>query len=379
VKLLFWLSIFLCSYTYLLYPTWLFLRVRLRPRPVHRNAIFPSVSIVIAARNEGNRLERKLRDIQQLDYPVEALETLVVSDGSTDRTNDILNNLSDSRVRSILLPGHAGKAEALNCAIEAVKGDIVVFMDARQRVATDSVRTLIESFADPTVGCVSGALMLGAGEGTSPRGVGSYWKMEKAIRYWECTSGSTVGATGALYAVRRNLIPHLPTGLILDDVFIPMEVVRRGGRVIFEPRALAWDNLPSKPNHEFRRKVRTLFGNYQLLRIAPWLLTTANPLRFEFISHKISRLAVPFALLGAILSSAFLTGFVYRLPLVVAVGVAALGALAFARVRLGTVSRLTDLALAFLLLNTAAIVAFFYFVAGKKRVWVKQDVSLVHR
>ncbi len=159
-------------------------------------------------------------------------------------------------------------------------------MDARQRVATDSLKTLVESFADPAVGCVSGALMLGDGEETSPRGVGSYWKLEKAIRYWESTGGSTVGATGALYAVRRTLVPHLPTGIILDDVFIPMEVARRGARVIFEPRALAWDSLPSKPKQEFRRKVRTLFGNYQLLRMAPWLLTTANPLRFEFVSHK---------------------------------------------------------------------------------------------
>ena len=306
----------------------------------------------------------------KLDYPNELVETLIVSDGSTDQTNDILSNLSDSRVRSILLPAHGGKAEALNRAIEAVNGDIVVFMDARQRVATDSLKMLVESFADPAVGCVSGALMLGDGEETSPRGVGSYWKMEKAIRYWESTGGSTVGATGALYAVRRNLIPHLPTGLILDDVFIPMEVARRGARVIFEPRALAWDDLPPNPKQEFRRKVRTLFGNYQLLRLSPWLLTAANPLRFEFVSHKLCRLAVPFVLIGLILSSVFLSGFLYRLPLGVAIGVCTLGALAVMRAPLGIASRLTDLALAFVLLNTAAIVAFFYFAVGKKRVWV---------
>jgi cellulose synthase/poly-beta-1,6-N-acetylglucosamine synthase-like glycosyltransferase len=370
VKLLFWFSMFLIFYAYLLYPIWLFLRARLRPRPVHGRPIFPTISIVIAVRNEGKHLENKLHNVQQLDYPGELVETLVVSDGSTDRTNDILSNLSDSRVRSILLPAHGGKAEALNRAIEAVKGDIVVFMDARQRVAADSLKTLVESFADPAVGCVSGALMLGDGEETSPRGVGSYWKMEKTIRYWESTGGSVVGATGALYAVRRSLVPHLPTGIILDDVFIPMEVARRGARVIFEPRALAWDSLPSKPKQEFRRKVRTLFGNYQLLRIAPWLLTTKNPLQFEFVSHKVCRLALPFALLGIILSSVFLSGFIYRLPLAAAIGVGLLGALASMRVPMGIASRLTDLALAFVLLNTAAIVAFFYFAVGKKRVWV---------
>jgi biofilm PGA synthesis N-glycosyltransferase PgaC len=370
VKLLFWLSIALISYAYFLYPGWLFLRSRLHPRLVRSKPFFPKISIVIAVRNEGKYLEPKLQNLRQLDYPEELIETLFVSDGSTDHTNDILSNLSGPRVRSILLPAHGGKAEALNRAFEVANGDIIVFMDARQSVAADSLKTLVESFADPTVGCVSGALILGDGEETSPRGVGSYWKMEKAIRYWESTGGSAVGATGAFYAVKRGLIPHLPAGLILDDVFIPMEVARRGARVIFEPRALVWDRLPPNPKQEFRRKVRTLFGNYQLLRISPWLFTAANPLRVEFVSHKVCRLAVPFALIGMILSSVFLSGFIYRLPLAAAVGVGALGVLSFVRVPLGAASRLTDLALAFVLLNTAAIVAFFYFAVGKKRVWI---------
>jgi cellulose synthase/poly-beta-1,6-N-acetylglucosamine synthase-like glycosyltransferase len=325
----------------------------------------------MAARNEEKHLEEKLHNLQQLDYPRALVDTLVVSDGSTDRTHDILTNFADSRVRSILLPAQGGKAEALNRGLEAVKGDIVVFMDIRQRVATDSIRTLVESFADPSVGCVSGALTLGDGEETSPKGVGSYWKMEKTIRCWESASGSAVGATGALYAVRRSLVPRLPAGLILDDVFIPMEVARTGARVIFEPHALAWDSLPSSPKQEFRRKVRTLFGNYQLLRLAPWLVTAQNPLRFEFVGHKLSRLVVPFALIGIILASVFLSGFLYRIPLAATIGVGVLGVLAFVRVPLGIVSRLSHLALAFVLLNTAAIVAFFYFALGKKQVWVQ--------
>ena len=369
--MVFWFSIFLIFYTYLLYPSWLFLRAQLYPQPVRRSPIFPRISIVIAVRNEGEHLKEKLHNLQQLDYPIELVDTLVVSDGSTDQTNDILGNNLDSRARSIILPAHGGKAEALNRAIEAANGEIVVFMDARQRVAAHSLKLVVESFADPAVGCVSGALMLGDGEETSPRGVGSYWKMEKAIRYWEGAGGSTVGATGALYAVRRNLIPHLPAGLILDDVFIPMEVARRGARVIFEPRALAWDDLPLNPKQEFRRKVRTLFGNYQLLRISPWLLTAANPLRFEFVSHKLCRLVVPFALIGLILSSVFLSGFFYRLPLAATIGVGALGALALVRAPVRITSRLADLALTFVLLNTAAIVAFWYFAIGKKQVWAR--------
>jgi poly-beta-1,6-N-acetyl-D-glucosamine synthase len=367
VKLLFWFSIFLILYAYLLYPGWLYLRTRLYPRPVGKKPIFPKISFIIAARNEAQNLEEKLTNLQGLDYPRELIETIVVSDGSTDETNAILDK--SVGVHAILLPVHGGKAKALNHAIESANGEIVVFMDARQRVAADSIKMLVEGFADPAVGCVSGALVLGDGEGNSPRGVGSYWKMEKGIRGWESASGSVVGATGALYAVRRNLVPRLPAGVILDDVFIPMEVVRQGARVIFEPRAVVWDSLPPSPKQEFRRKVRTLFGNYQLTRVAPWLLTAQNPLRFEFVSHKLFRLAVPFALIGMILSSAFLSGFVYRLPLAAAIGIAALGALALVRAPLGVVSRVADLALAFVLLNTAAMVAFFYFSVGRKQVW----------
>jgi biofilm PGA synthesis N-glycosyltransferase PgaC len=368
VKGIFWLSIFVVVYAYLLYPCWLYLRTQLYPQPVDKKRIFPKVSIVIAVRNEALNLEEKLNNLQRLDYPGELLETIVVSDGSTDETNEILGKATS--VHGILLPAQAGKAEALNRGIAVATGELLVFMDARQRVASDSIRMLAEGFADAAVGCVSGALVLGEGEESSPRGVGSYWKMEKSIRNWESESGSVVGATGALYAVRRSLVSRLPTGTILDDVFIPMEVARQRARVIFEPRAIAWDSLPPNPKQEFHRKVRTLFGNYQLLRVAPWLLTGENPLRFEFVSHKLVRLAVPFALIAMILSSALLPGLVYRLPLVAAIGIVALGALAYVRVPLGFVSRITDLALAFVLLNTAAIVAFFYFSVGKKQVWV---------
>lgn len=370
MKLLFWFSIFVIFYGYLAYPAWLLLRSRLNPKPVSPNQFFPKVSIVMAVHNEEKSLEQKFYNLQHLDYPIEMMEAIIVSDGSTDRTNVILSGFSDSRFRSVFLSTHVGKAEALNRGIEAADGEVVVFMDARQRVANDSLRILVESFADPAVGCVSGSLMLGDGEDTSPRGVGSYWKLEKGIRFCESTGGSTVGATGALYAVRRALVPHLPNGLILDDVFIPMTVARQGKRVIFEPRAHVWDRLSSNPRQEFRRKVRTLLGNYQLLRLAPWLVTAANPLRFEFVSHKLCRLAVPFALIGMTLSSAFLSGLFYRLPLIASACIAVLGALAFMRVPRGIVSRVTDLALAFVLLNVAAIVALFYFSVGKKQVWV---------
>jgi biofilm PGA synthesis N-glycosyltransferase PgaC len=368
VKALFWLSAFLILYTYVVYPGFLYWRARLYPRSVSKRTIFPKISFVIAAWNEGRNLERKLISLQELDYPRNLIETIIVSDGSTDDTNAILENAVG--VRAILLPEHGGKAAAINCAMEVTTGELIVFMDARQTLARDSIKMLVEGFADPAVGCVSGALELGDGEEKAPRGVGSYWRMEKKIRDWESVASSVIGATGALYAVRRSLVPRIPAGTILDDVFIPMEVARQGHRVIFEPRAIVWDSLSSNPQKEFRRKVRTLFGNYQLLRIAPWLLTAKNPVRFEFASHKLLRLAVPFALIGMLLSSVFVSGILYRLPLVGALGIAVLGALALVRVPLGVASRAVDLAFAFVLLNAAALVAFVYFSVGKKASWV---------
>jgi biofilm PGA synthesis N-glycosyltransferase PgaC len=370
VSVLFWLSIVLILYTYAVYPGWLFLRTRMYPRHVHRKVIFPQVSILIAVRNEESHLAGKLENLRALNYPKEQIEIAIVSDGSTDRTNNILNASAGSTTRLVILETHVGKAVALNRAMAITCADIVVFMDARQRIGKDSLKALVENFADPAVGCVSGALILGDVRDTSPRGLRSYWEMEKAIRYLESGSGSTVGATGAFYAVRRDLVPYLPEGLILDDLFIPMEVARRGPRVIFEPRALVWDSLPSHPKQEFPRKVRTLFGNYQLLRMAPWLLSAKNPIRFEYISHKLCRLIVPFALIGIILSSCFLSGF-YRIPLVMLIGVGALGVLAFVRVPVRILSLVTDMAITFVLLNTAAIVALFYFSVGKKEVWTR--------
>src|SRR5262249_38574508 len=151
--------------------------------------------------------------------------------------------------------------------------------------------------ADPQVGCASGELILGdPGSGEVTHGMGLYWKIEKMVRVNESASGSTVGATGALYAVRRSLLVPVPPEMILDDVFIPMQVLRNGARVVFDPRAHVWD-LPNLGAHrEFARKVRTLSGNYQLLQLQPWLLSSANPILFGLISHKLLRLIVPFAL-----------------------------------------------------------------------------------
>ncbi len=207
--------------------------------------------------------------------------------------------------------------------------------------------------------------------GENSDGVGLYWRMEKKIRELESVSGSVVGATGALYAVRRNLLDPIPAETILDDVYIPMMVAKQGYRVIFESRARAWDLPHQETDREFARKVRTLSGNYQLLQLAPWLLTRANPIRFEFISHKLLRLLVPFALLALLLAPLFIHEPMYHAALLLQMGFYGLSLLALAGLRWGPVTRAANAAFTFVLLNTAAIVAFANFVTRKKAVWVR--------
>jgi biofilm PGA synthesis N-glycosyltransferase PgaC len=391
IKYIFWIAAALVGYSYLGYPVWLWLRSRWSPRPVRRNAglssaAAPAVSAVMVVRNEEAVIARKLDNLLTLEYPQEKLEVVVVSDGSSDRTSAILTDYArDSglptgmpgartRVRTLMKPVSQGKAAGLNDAIQLATGEVLLFTDARQQIESGALRLLIENFADPDVGAASGALMLGdAARGETGKGMGVYWRIEKKIRELESASGSVAGATGALYCARRSLLAAspLPAGTILDDVLLPMRIVRQGFRVVFDSRARAWDSPDLGDGREFSRKVRTLSGSYQLLQLAPWLLSSENPIRFEFVSHKLSRLAVPFALLALLIASMFLRQPFYRAALGTQILFYALSLAALADIKIGPLARIADPARTFVVLNSAAVVAFVNFVTGRKAVWVR--------
>lgn len=371
MKAVFWASAAVIVYTYFGYPAWLWVCSRWRPRPVRPAPHTPFVSIVMVVRNEAAVLRNKLSNLFTLDYPPELTQLIVVSDGSDDRTDAILHEYArDPRVNVVLNQLPRGKAAGLNDALDLARGEIIAFTDARQTLAPDAVRLLLENFADSAVGCVSGELMLGDPDSDEAgKGIGLYWEFEKKIRQWEAVSGSVVGATGALYAVRRSLLSALLPETILDDVFVPLQVVRQGARVVFEPRAKAWDAPESSSSREFARKVRTLSGNYQLLQLAPWLLSSKNPVRFRFISHKLLRLVVPFALAAILASSLLLQGPIYRAALLLQLAFYALSLPALLQLRAGFLGRMSDAAGTFVLLNSAAAVAFVKFVSGGKIAW----------
>lgn len=370
MKLLFWFCLALTAYAYFGYILWLWLYVRLQKRPVLQRPITPDISIIIAARNEEANLPAKLENLRRLDYPQDRLQIVIASDGSTDRTADILREQIPYIV-PVILDESNGKASALNEAVKHATGEILVFLDARQTIETNAVSELVSCFADPDVGAVSGELLLEDASGaTSSEALGIYWKIEKAVRKLESASGSVVGVTGAIYAMRRELYTEIPSGTLLDDVFVPMNVARRGKRVLFQPSAIARDRLFSAKGKEFSRKVRTLTGNYQLLQLAPWLLSPANPLLFRFISHKLLRLFVPLFLVVMLVTSALAVGPLYRAIFwlqIIFYLLAAVGMLSpsFKRFKPAAISS------TFVMLNAAAAMAFYNFIAGRNKVWTR--------
>jgi len=298
VETVFWASFAFVAYVYAGYPLLVAAWSRLVRRPVAKGDWEPGVSLVIAAYNERDTIAGKIDNCLGLDYPADKLEIVVSLDGSTDGTGEVLEELlrreGRAAVRVIASRRHEGKAAALNRAVEAARGEVLVFCDARQRIEPGAVRELVADLRDPSVGAVTGELMLlDDDEHEAADGVGLYWRYEKALRAMESRIHSTVGATGALYAIRRELFRPIPESAILDDVIVPMGAVLAGKRTVFEPRARAHDRV-CPPEQEFRRKVRTLAGNFQLVALMPQLLVPGrNPVFLQFLSHKIGRLLVP--------------------------------------------------------------------------------------
>jgi biofilm PGA synthesis N-glycosyltransferase PgaC len=322
----FWASVVFVWYVYAGYPLLIALWAAVASRPVRNRPTAhyqPTVSVVIAARNEAHRLPARINNLLEQDYP-RLLEIIVVSDGSTDGTAEAVAPFGE-RVRLVELP-RGGKPQALNAGVAAARGEIVVFADARQRFAPDAIAALVSNLADPTVGGATGELVLDcesdptAADSDVAEGVGLYWKYEKWLRRHESRVWSTLGTTGAIYAVRRTLWRPLPAETLLDDVLAPMRVVLDGKRVVFESRARAFDRVAASGADESRRKMRTLAGNYQIVVLEPRLLIPlVNPVWFQFLYHKLGRLLAPWALVIILVSSAALAtrGWPYALALMV--------------------------------------------------------------
>jgi poly-beta-1,6-N-acetyl-D-glucosamine synthase len=292
-------------YTLFGYPLLLGLAAR-RERPVRRGFEEKSVSILLPVRNGESWIRAKLESVLSLNYPSGLLEVLVISDGSTDRTEPFAREFESRGVRVFSIPP-SGKATALNKLMEEARGEILFFTDVRQKLERESLRNLVACFGDPEVGAVSGELVILDASGREDTHVGLYWKYEKVIRKRLSRIDSLPGATGCIYAMRRSLAAPLPAGCLLDDVHLPMLAFLAGYRLVLEETAKAFD-VATTLDTEFKRKVRTQAGVYQILFAFPQLLGPANRMWFHFVSHKVARLLLPVAILVATVSSFALPG-----------------------------------------------------------------------
>jgi len=303
-------SIFIIFYTYIGYPILIWILAHTLPNSINKKIIHPEVTIVFSVFNEESNIENKIKNCLSLNYPDEKINIIVASDGSTDGTCNVLNELSKkhSNLKLLKFKYQRGKASCINDAMSKVKTDFVVLTDARQKFDIFALEQLLANFSDEKIGAVSGELQFNQKHFNDyAKGIDIYWRYEKFIRKYESRFSSSVGVTGAIYAIRTNLFRKIPENCILDDVLVPMNIIRQGFRVVFEEKAIAYDIPSNDVDKEKKRKVRTIAGNYQLVQLDPELL---NPFRnhiiIQFVSHKLLRLLMPLFLMSSFVSNIFL-------------------------------------------------------------------------
>ncbi|MBN1870053.1 MAG: glycosyltransferase family 2 protein [Candidatus Omnitrophica bacterium] len=339
----------------------------------------PTVSVVLSIWNEEDVIERKVKNLLSLEYPAEKIEFLIGSDGSSDQTNEIIRQISDPRVHFIESVKRRGKMATLNELAKAAKHEVIVFTDARQTFKKDAVRVLVRNFNDPKIGCVSGELMLAEKEGATAKGISLYWNYEKFIRKAESRIHSMLGATGAIYAIRRELFLAIPEHIVLDDMFVPFKIIQKGYRAVFDSCAIAYDEVADSPKEEYRRKARTLYGNYQIFwSFRDMFNPFKSPIAVQLFSHKFLRVLIPFFMIALFfmnwhLSSRLLYGLFFDLQKIFYL-MAVIGGLARNQKYgiLKGISKACYIPYVFCLLNFSAFVGFIRFIIiGQEIRWEK--------
>jgi len=331
--------------------------------------LHPTVSALMVVYNGERFIAAKLESLLAQRYPAGRLEILVVSDGSTDGTGQIAESFGGRGVRLIRVP-HGGKAAALNAGFPHCSGEVLFLTDVRQTLDPDAVAHLAANFADPAVGVATGELrFLGLDTMGEQADMGMYWRYELWVRRRHCQIDSTFAATGCIYAVRRSLVDPIPADTLTDDAVIPLRAFFRGYRVLFDPEALAFD-YPAVEGAEFRRRLRTLAGLWQVSIRMPELFGGANRMRLHFLSHKVSRLALPWALLLILAGTLGMVASPLGQALLAAQALFVLLALADSLApRNSHLKRVTSPARTFLVMNAAALFSIAVFFVPPETLW----------
>lgn len=376
---IFWILLITIAYCYFGYPIVLSIVNLFLRREPKKGEHEPAVSVVLSIWNEEDVIKGKIENLLSLDYPADKIEILIGSDGSTDRTNAIIHQFDDPRIHLIEGDQRRGKMATINDLVKKTKNEILVFTDARQDFEKDAIRALIANFCDPQVGCVSGELVFSKKKGATARGINLYWNYEKFIRHAESNIHSMLGATGAIYAIRRKLFEQIPENIVLDDMFVPFKIIQRGYRAVFEASARAYDEVADSPRQEHRRKARTLFGNYQIFWTFRKMFDPFNsPIAIQFFSHKFLRVLMPFCLIAIFMVNWSLTdNLLYQMFFDVQMlfyVMAFIGALARHQKYgiLKGLSKVCYVPYVFCLLNFSALVGFLRFIGSSQEIrWQK--------
>jgi cellulose synthase/poly-beta-1,6-N-acetylglucosamine synthase-like glycosyltransferase len=301
---LFWLSTLAVIYTYLGYPIVITILARILNRPVHIAPIWPTVSLIIPAYNEERIIAQKLDNSLALDYPREKLEIVVVSDGTTDRTNEVVRAYVDKGIRLFFEPPRRGKIAAINRAVPLTRGEILVFTDANAMLLPDALRNLVRNFADERVACVGGEKRVGTGRSISARGESAYWRYESRLKRCDSAVSSVMGVAGELFAIRRERYAPVEENSLIEDFVLSLRLVEAGWRVIYEPEAVAWEPSLLSLSAEWQRRTRIAAGGFQAMVRLPGMLNPSLGLpAFQYFSHRVLRWLAPFFLLMIFLTN----------------------------------------------------------------------------
>ena len=316
-----WASIFIIVYTYALYPAvlmvisggyqlkkdFLFLFHKIERRVGSNAADYPGVAVVIAAYNEEKVIEARVRNLLMQDYPADRYKIFIGSDGSTDKTAEILGRLTDERLEIFIFDENRGKVAVLNDLISRTGAyDLLVLSDANTHFEKDVISKLVRHFSDETVGVVCGELYL-VESGSEDNKDSLYWKYERLLKFHEGRIGGLLGANGANYAIRRSLYAPLPEDTLIDDFTIVMRIAISGRKVKYDPEAIATEEVAPDVKGEYVRRVRIGAGNYQsFFRFSGFLWPKMTYLYFCYLSHKVFRWFVPHFMVLAFVSNLFL-------------------------------------------------------------------------
>lgn len=374
----FFFSLFCLFYIYLGYPLLIYLLAKLKPGKIKKNYQQPTISIIVIAYNEEKNIIKRIDNLLSLKYPPKQREIIIVSDGSLDSTVELVKQKNIQDIKLVEFKEHRGKPACINQAVATCRGDILIFADARQRYDYDALIELVANFSDPSIGAVSGELLFELEDkNIIGQGLDFYWHYEKFLRKRESQFDSTIGATGAIYAIRRKLFKPILDDIILDDVIIPMNIVLAGYRTIFDGRAKAYDYLAKTQEKEEARKIRTIAGNFQLFFLYPKLLNPfKNRIFWQTLSHKFSRLIAPLFIFSLFVTNLYLINdYFFRLFFILQIFFYFLAIIGcFLREQLIRM-KIFSLPYSFIMLNLVTLKAFFVFLFGDmKKIWYKDTI-----